>query len=149
MTIQSDNIGASVWHDNNVVTAMYTSYNPQVISTVMRRNKDSTRVQVQCPVGIAEYNMYMGGVDQGDQNRGYYIRKLKSRKCYVYIANFLLGVAVTNTFIHSPSIQGEVEGLPAQTGRTTSWGVLLQRDRWTLQPLHCPIAPSALPTQCH
>ena len=79
VTVQLDNIGASVWHDNNVVTAMYTGYNPQ----------DGTRVQVQCPIGIAEYNMYMGGVDQGDQKRGYYIRKLKSRKCYMYIANFL------------------------------------------------------------
>ena len=50
-------------------------------------------------MGCVAYNKFMGGVDQGDQKRGYYATKIRSRKFYKYIANFLLGVAVTNSFI--------------------------------------------------
>jgi len=40
----------------------------------------------------------MGGVDRGDQLRGYYATKLKCRK-FKYIVNFLLGVSLTNSYI--------------------------------------------------
>ena len=42
----------------------------------------------------------MGGVDRWDQRRGYYFYKMKSRK---YIFNFLIGVALTNSFKHPSS----------------------------------------------
>ena len=38
----------------------------------------------------------MGGVDRGDQLRGYYSCRTKSRKFYKYIFTFLLDVAITN-----------------------------------------------------
>ena len=41
----------------------------------------------------------MGGDDRGDQLRGYYATKIKCRKFYKYIVNFLVGVAITNSFI--------------------------------------------------
>ena len=41
----------------------------------------------------------MGGVDRGDQLRGYYCCRTKSRKFYKYIFYFLLDVAITNAFI--------------------------------------------------
>ena len=41
----------------------------------------------------------MGGVDRGDQLRGYYNCKVKSRKFYKYIFYFLLDVSITNAFI--------------------------------------------------
>ena len=41
----------------------------------------------------------MGGVDRGDQLRGYYCCRTKSRKFYKYICYFLLDVAITNAFI--------------------------------------------------
>ena len=41
----------------------------------------------------------MGGVDKGDQLRGYYAPKLKCRNFYKYIVNFLVGVALTNSYI--------------------------------------------------
>ena len=40
-----------------------------------------------------------GGVDRGDQLRGYYSCRTKSRKFYKYIFTFLLDVAITNAFI--------------------------------------------------
>ena len=41
----------------------------------------------------------MGGVDRGDQLRGYYNCKVKSRKFYKYIFYFLFDVSITNGFI--------------------------------------------------
>lgn len=85
MTVQSDNIGAQ---DRNLVKLMYSGYNPIEKATVLRRKRDGTRQSFPCSVAC---NRHMGGVDWGDQLRGYYATKLKSRKFYKYIANFLLG----------------------------------------------------------
>lgn len=49
---------------------------------------------------MSEYNRYMGGVDKGDQLRGYYVVRLKSMN-YRYIFWFLFDVSVTNAYILS------------------------------------------------
>ena len=41
----------------------------------------------------------MRGVDRGDQLRGYYRCRVKSRKFYKYIFYFLLDVAITNAYV--------------------------------------------------
>jgi len=99
MTVQAKNISASAWLDNKLVTVMYTGYDPAKSATVLRRQKDGTRKSFACPVATASYNQYMGGVDRGDQIRGYYSTNLKCRKFYKYIVNFLVGVALSNSFI--------------------------------------------------
>lgn len=85
--------------DNKAVSIMYTGFNPMEHCTVLRRQKNGSRIPITCPAAIAAYNMHMGGVDKGDQLRGYYSTKIKSRKFYKYLMNFLVGVAVTNAFI--------------------------------------------------
>ena len=65
----------------------------------MRRQKDGTLASYPCPMACVEYNKHMGGVDLGDQHRGYYHIRMKCRKLYKYIANFLFDVTVTNSFI--------------------------------------------------
>ena len=45
-----------------------------------------------------DYNTYMGGVDRGDQVRGYYSCRTKCRIFYKYRFHFLLDV-ITNAFI--------------------------------------------------
>lgn len=99
MTVQSDNIGASAWLDNKVVMVMYSGFNPLATSTVLRKQKNGSRLSFPCPLAIDSYNKYMGGVDRGDQLRGYYASKIKSRKYYKYISNFLVGVSLVNAFI--------------------------------------------------
>ena len=99
LTVQSDNIGASAWMDRKVVRVMYAGWDPAECTDVLRRQKDGTRSLVPCPAACAAYNKYMGGVDRGDQLRGYYHFKQKTHKFYKYIANFLLGVGLTNAFI--------------------------------------------------
>ena len=85
--------------DNKLVTLMYTGYDPTQNATVLRRQKDGSKLSFSCPTATASYNKYMGGVDRGDQIRGYYSTKVKFRKFYKYIVNFLVGVALSNAFI--------------------------------------------------
>lgn len=99
VTVQSDNVCATAWMDTKVVMAMYTACDPTKSSSVMRRKKDGTRESITCPVAIKVYNEKMGGVDRGDQLRGYYHVRMKCRKIYKYIYNFLFDVAITNAYI--------------------------------------------------
>ena len=78
---------------------MYTGCDPTEKGTVMRRQRDGTREPIPCPAASINYNQHMGGVDLGDQLIGYYHLRMKSRKFYKYIANFLLDVTITNAFI--------------------------------------------------
>ena len=99
LSVQSDNVSAWAWIDRKIVMAMYNCYDSTHRSTVMRRKKDGTREPVTCPEALKRYNQCMGGVDRGDLLRGYYHVRLKSRKVYKYIANFLFDVSITNAFI--------------------------------------------------
>lgn len=99
MTVQSDNVCASAWLDNKVVTVMYSGWDPEETKSVLRTQKDASRKALPCPAACADYNRYMGGVDHGDQLRGYHHLRMKSRKFYKYVANFLFDTAVTNSFI--------------------------------------------------
>ena len=78
---------------------MYTGVDPTSTGSVLRRKKDGTRASVPAPAACIEYNKYMGGVDRGDQLRGYHQGHFKSRKFYKYIVRFYFGVCVTNSFI--------------------------------------------------
>ena len=98
LTIQKGNVCASSWMDRKIVTVMSTTSQPDV-GSVLRRQKDGSRISVPCPLSIMEYNNFMGGVDRGDQVRGYYSCRTKCRKFYKYIFHFLLDVAITNAYI--------------------------------------------------
>ena len=98
LTVQKGKVCASSWMDRKVVTVMSTTSQPEP-STVLRRQKDGSRLSIPCPMSIVDYNTFMGGVDRGDQVRGYYSCRTKCRKFYKYIFHFLLDVAITNAFI--------------------------------------------------
>ena len=78
---------------------MSTTSQPTAQGHVLWRQRDGSRVSVPCPEPIITYNKGMGGVDRGDQLRGYYSYKVKSRKFYKYIYYFLFDVTITNSFI--------------------------------------------------
>ena len=80
--VQSDHVSAAAWKDNKVVLSMFTGFSPLDETVVERKNKTGAKLDVSCPAGIAAYNRCMGGVDRGDQLRGYYQRHNKSRKFY-------------------------------------------------------------------
>ncbi len=99
MTRQRLELVAHAWLDNKQVLCMSTNTQPDAHGTVLRRKRDGTRVSVPCPDSIVQYNKYMGGVDRGDQLRGYYRCQIKTRKFYKYIFFFLVDVAITNSFV--------------------------------------------------
>ena len=99
MTVQEGKVVASAWLDRKVVILMSTNTQPVSIGTVHRRQKDGSRQEVPCQEAIIRYNKYMGGVDRGDQLRGYYRCRVKSRKFYKYIFYFLLDIAITNAYV--------------------------------------------------
>ena len=100
-------MSVSVWKDRKIVKVMSTATDPTEETTVMRRQRDGTRIPVSCPISVKRYNEKMGAVDNGDQLRGYYRCHTKFRKFYMYIFSFLFDMVVTNSFIlykhHSPS----------------------------------------------
>ena len=95
---------ASAWRDNKVVTIMSTSQQ-SATGTVPRRQKDGSTLSVPCPEPIITYNKYMGGVDRGDQIRGYYNCRTKCRKFYKYLFHFAFDVSITNAFIMYKNFQ--------------------------------------------
>ena len=72
LTVQAGEVTAAAWMDRKMVTIMSTNSQPSAARTVLRKQKDGTRIHVPCPESIISYNMFMGGVDRGDQLRGYY-----------------------------------------------------------------------------
>ena len=48
---------------------MYSNCQPMETGSVLRRQKDGSRIEVTCPTAIISYNQHMGGVDRGDQVR--------------------------------------------------------------------------------
>ena len=80
---------------------MSTTSQPTV-STVLRFQKDGTRIPISCPLSIIVYNMFMGvggGGRRGDQVHCYYSCRTKCRKFYIYVFHFLLDVSIANPFI--------------------------------------------------
>ena len=96
---QCGNIVATAWKDNKVVNVVSTLSNATDTTSVLRRQKDGSRLTVTCPMCVAQYNRYMGGVDHADQLRGSYHVRLKCMKNYKYIFCFLFDASITNAFI--------------------------------------------------
>jgi hypothetical protein len=57
-------VSAIKWQDNKTVTILSTYHSPKDVTFVKRKNKDGTSSEVPCPVAVAEYNNFMGGVDR-------------------------------------------------------------------------------------
>ena len=96
MTVQKEKIAACTWQDNNAVTVMFTNCRPASTGTVLQHQRDDgSRKQLPCPQAIINYNLFMGGVDKGDQSKGYYMLKTKTRKFYNTFYFFFLDFAIT------------------------------------------------------
>ena len=95
---QCDDLTVSVWQDSKPVVAIATNSDQLEITTVLRKSKDGSKSEIDCPQAINLYNKYMGGVDRNDQIRGYYSVRMKGRKFYRYIFWFLFDVSITNAY---------------------------------------------------
>ena len=98
---QRGDLVASVWMDKKPVTMLSTLAQADVTHTAQRRQRDGTKLSVQCTDAVVLHNRYMAGVDKGDQLRQYYRVRIKCCKNYKYIFWFLFDVAITNSYILS------------------------------------------------
>ena len=69
---QRGDLVASAWMDKKPVHLLSTLAQADVTHTAQRKQKDGSRISVQCPDAVVLYNQYMAGVDKGDQLRQYY-----------------------------------------------------------------------------
>ena len=80
---------ASVWMDNKPVTMLSTLAQADVTHTIQRKEKDGSRISVQCSDAAVQ-----PGVDKGDQLRQYYRVRMKCRKNYKCFCLMLLSPIV-------------------------------------------------------
>jgi len=86
--------------DKKEVLVASNYFDPEVSDKVTRRDKDSSRKQISCPLAIAQYNKYMGGVDLSDQKIRYYTIDRKSNRNWMRIFFHFLGISIVNSFIY-------------------------------------------------
>ena len=90
---------AVAWHDKRTVNILSTLSNPLEQTTVKRKKKDGTQVDVPCPQAVKSYTTYMNGVDRADQLRSSYSISRTAAKWWKYLFWFLIDISIINAFI--------------------------------------------------
>lgn len=94
-----DNVGFVQWMDTKQVNVLSTAFHPSILTKVSRTQKDGKKVDIPCPVVIAEYTKRMGGVDRFDQKRLSYTVGRRSRRWWLRIFYFFIDAALTNSLV--------------------------------------------------
>ena len=92
------NTSCVVWMDKRPVYLVSNAFMPDTTS-VKRKNADGFTSLISCPVGVANYNRYMGGVDLTDQLKGSYGYNRKSKRWWFRLFFHMVDLAVINSFI--------------------------------------------------
>jgi len=92
-----DGLCAIAWHDSIVTQFMSNWHNPEAVDVVRRREKgERDRSSRNAPKVAADYNKFMGGVDQLVALRGTYTCRIKAKKWYFSLLWLMLDVAMIN-----------------------------------------------------
>lgn len=87
------------WMDNAVVTMASTDVGTENVSSVRRYSqKHKKHINVSRPKLIAQYNQYMGGTDQMDQNIATYRIGVRGKKWWWPIFTWLLEIPMNNSW---------------------------------------------------
>ncbi|KAL4132154.1 hypothetical protein QTP88_009361 [Uroleucon formosanum] len=87
------------WMDNAVVTMASTDVGTEKVSSVKRYSqKHKKHINVSRPKLIAQYNQYMGGTDQMDQNIATYRIGVRGKKWWWPIFTWLLEIPMNNSW---------------------------------------------------
>ena len=73
------NTSCVLWMDKRAVYVVSNAFMPDT-TTVKCKNADGSTSLISCPVSVANYNCYMGGVDLTDQLKGGYGYNCKSKR---------------------------------------------------------------------
>ena len=99
MVIEQKEGSIVAWHDKRTVTVLSTLSNPLEMSSVKRRKKDGSQVDVPCPKAIQSHTAHMNGVDRVDQLRSSYSVSRRAAKWWKYLFWFLIDISIINGFI--------------------------------------------------
>lgn len=94
------NIALVRWFDRKSINFISTYAAVEPESTCKRyKASENKRVDIPQPSVVKEYNKFMGGVDKADMLLELYRINMKSRKWYMRIVYWCLGVAVVNGWL--------------------------------------------------
>jgi len=97
---KSTPLSITTWKDNKIVTLLSTYAGAEPKSMLKRFDRRiKTRVDVDCPFFVKEYNRFMGGVDLLDGLIGRYKIKLRSRKWYIRLWYHFIDVSIVNSWL--------------------------------------------------
>jgi hypothetical protein len=88
----------STYH-NQHVTVLSTYRNPKQVTSVKRKNRDSTSSIISCPATFAEYNSIMEGADRLDQRRERYAIGRRILKWGYRLLYFIIDLAIVKSFM--------------------------------------------------
>ena len=94
----------TVWRDTKTVVMASTAFPGHSESTVSRRVKDpvsgnSITTDVHCPLMLANYNKYMGGVDKSDQLISYHKISRRTVRYWKTLFYHFIDIMVVNSHI--------------------------------------------------
>lgn len=92
-------IAAVKWMDRKGVNFLSSIHSPRQTTTVRRRLRNGSQVNVHCPKVVETYNKFMGGVDRFDQLQERYRIGRRSIKWWHRIFYYLLDLAIVNSFV--------------------------------------------------
>ena len=91
-----DNLTMVAWKDSGLVYSI-SNIHPPATTIIRRRTKQLAEPEQICaPVQLAEYNMWMGAIDDIDQLLAFLSCRLKSRKWWHAILWFIIDIALIN-----------------------------------------------------
>ncbi|XP_063219616.1 piggyBac transposable element-derived protein 4-like isoform X1 [Bacillus rossius redtenbacheri] len=99
--VSTRDMGLVKWKDRGTKSVCIVSSmdDPSETCSISRKNIHGQKYQLLCPVAVALYNKYMGGVDLFDQLTSYYNIQWKSRCWWVKVFYYLIDAAVVNSYI--------------------------------------------------
>ncbi|XP_046987055.1 piggyBac transposable element-derived protein 4-like [Schistocerca americana] len=86
------------WKDKRAVHLLSNFHSPEV-TTVTRRERDGSRIELPCPQAVMDYNAHMNNVDKFDQLKKSYEISRRSKKWWHRIFFHLLDVSIVNSYI--------------------------------------------------
>ena len=107
-TIEDVKLFALKWFDNKSVCLASTFYGSHPIDTVEPfARKEKTKINIQRPNMVKEYNLFMSGIDLLDGLISYYRITLRSRKWYLKIFFHFIDLGIVTAWIrYKADMQG-------------------------------------------
>ena len=88
------------WKDNKPVTLISNDKGINPVVKVKRFCKEQKkRVEVDCPLVVAEYNAHMGGIDKSDMLVHFHRTPMKSKRWYLRLFGYIIDLCVVNAWL--------------------------------------------------